>query len=78
MTHRHKEWILKVPDYILNAAQALAKYDHEGNEQTDVIDLLADLMHLCVNEGWDFDSCLETSRNYFNEEDAERIINELG
>lgn len=50
------------------ALQALANSDQGGQEDTDVTDLLADLMHFCRREGFDFDYCLQSARMHFEEE----------
>lgn len=40
----------------------------EPVSETQVYDLLADLMHLCRDRGWDFDELVEEARFHFNEE----------
>lgn len=39
---------------------------HEnGSEQTDVTDMLTNLMHLCEQRGWSFSQCLSSAEDHF-------------
>ena len=42
--------------------------DNHGNEETDVTDMLCNLMHLCEQNGWSFDGCLDAAVMHFDEE----------
>lgn len=37
-------------------------------------DLLADILHLCDQRGYDFEACLESGRSHFSEEKREEAI----
>jgi hypothetical protein len=57
-----------------NAAAALAHYDEKGEEATDITDLLTDLMHLCQNKDWDFQSCLSSALDHYEEESGDKVV----
>lgn len=42
-------------------------YD-EDTEDSSLVDILTDLMHLCKREGWDFDEKVRTARMHFEAE----------
>lgn len=50
------------------ALSALLDSDCNGSDSCDVTDLLADLMHFCKREEFDFEQCLYSARNHFEEE----------
>ena len=41
---------------------------HEDELESNVTDLLTDLMHLCENRGFDFLNCLELAKRHYIEE----------
>lgn len=52
------------------AAMAFERvYGYSGDDlQSDVIDLITDIRHLCHNEGLDFDQVIITTEIHFNYE----------
>ena len=52
------------------AGEVLDFYDEiDGTDpDSNVVDLLADLMHYCARTAWNFDSALETARMHFEAE----------
>ena len=57
----------ELADSILAFAQRSGKYCN-GDDPTDLQDLLSDLMHFCHRERVDFEDVLETARHRFLEE----------
>ena len=56
----------------VRAVTALKQYmDADFDEPTNIIDLLADLMHYAAQQDIDFDQCLETAEIHFNTETEE-------
>ena len=47
------------------ASMAMIQY---GGDESDVTDLITDLLHYCRIEGADFDDHLRIARNHFNDE----------
>jgi hypothetical protein len=45
--------------------QAVAGYNGDWDEWTNLIDLLADVMHWAASEGLSFDEALRIARNHF-------------
>jgi hypothetical protein len=54
----------------INRALGAMEIYNEGNilEDTDIIDLLTDLMHLCKNRNINFDRILSLARHHYREE----------
>lgn len=60
-------------DHALLAHSALSTFVNEGNgdsgeDETNLQDLLADILHLCDAQGWDFDHLLARARDHHQEE----------
>lgn len=50
------------------AYRALVEYGVEGEQETAMADLLADLLHLCDLNEWDFEQAMARARKYHAEE----------
>lgn len=49
----------------------LSHADEQGKADTDITDLLADLMHYCDQMGHDFSYCLQSAEQHYEEEVSE-------
>jgi hypothetical protein len=52
---------------VAKAQNCLENYD-EPETHYSVIDLLTDLMHLCKEEGYNFEECLQSAKMHFEHE----------
>lgn len=66
------EWAQKAVD-----AFAIATGIQNEDPETQISDLLADLMHLATSEGLDFRGLLDRARGHFEEEEAEEQFENL-
>ena len=48
-----------------------ASNSQETDQETNLSDMLANLMHLCDEEGWDFDAQIEQGRFYYEAESGD-------
>jgi hypothetical protein len=49
----------------------LSEYYPENGDEVDVVDLVADTMHFCKSNGFDFDRALEMAKGHFEAEHEE-------
>lgn len=70
-------WLATTPTHnILSVRAAGVAYDafvrttgqEDESEETNIVDLLADLMHLCEARDVSFDDCLDRARRHFADE----------
>jgi hypothetical protein len=68
---------MPTPTNEMRAERAEDALQHfQGDEIDDpgsvLVDLLADLIHLCAQKQWDFERCLDWARRHFEDESAEQ------
>lgn len=64
--------IEKNEEHVTRAREIVrAFYPQETEQDTNVSDMLCNLMHLCDAEGWDFDAQIEQGRFHFEAESGD-------
>ena len=56
---------------VARAREIVRAFNPQETEETNLSDMLANLMHLCAAEGWDFDAQIEQGRFHFEAESGD-------
>jgi hypothetical protein len=56
---------------VARAREIVRAVDPQGAEETNLSDMLANLMHLCDAEGWDFDTQIKQGRSHYEAESGD-------